>query len=52
MSALKVAGSQKVRAEEAIGMVDCGRASQRTKGVPMFLLLELGVPPFNWLFLL
>ncbi len=52
MSALKVERRLRVRAEDAVGMVDCGRASERTKGIPMFLLLELGTPPFNWLFLL
>jgi hypothetical protein len=52
MSALKMEGGQRVRAGDAVGMIDCGQASKRTKGVPMFLLLELGTPPFNWLFLL
>jgi hypothetical protein len=52
MSALKMERSQRVRAGDAVGMIDCGQASKRTKGVPMFLLLELGIPPFNWLFLL
>ena len=52
MSALKTERGLRVRAEEAIGMVDCGQASERTRGVPMFILLELGIPPFNWLFLI
>jgi hypothetical protein len=52
MSALKMERGQRVRAGDAVGMIDCGQASKRTKGVPMFLLLELGTPPFNWLFLL
>jgi hypothetical protein len=52
MSALKMERDQRVRAGDAVGMIDCGQASKRTKGVPMFLLLELGTPPFNWLFLL
>jgi hypothetical protein len=52
MSALKMERDQRVRAGDALGMIDCGQASKRTKGVPMFLLLELGTPPFNWLFLL
>jgi hypothetical protein len=45
MSALKMEGGQRVRAGDAVGMIDCGQASKRTKGVPMFLLLELGTPP-------
>jgi hypothetical protein len=34
------------------GIVDCGRASERTQGVPLLLLFELGTPPTNKLFLL
>jgi hypothetical protein len=34
-----------------IGMMDCGRASERTQGVPLLLLFELGTPPTNKLFL-
>ena len=30
---------------------DCGRASEKTCGVPLVLLFELGSPPFNKLFL-
>jgi len=33
------------------GIVDCGRASERTQGVPLLLLFELGTPPTNKLFL-
>jgi hypothetical protein len=33
------------------GLVDCGRASERTQGVPLLLLFELGTPPTNKLFL-
>lgn len=32
-------------------MTDCGRASERTQGVPLLLLFELGTPPSNKLFL-
>jgi hypothetical protein len=52
MSALKWKEVGRVRAGDAVGMIDCGQASKRTRGVPLFLLLELGTPPFNWLFLL
>ena len=33
------------------GIVDCGRASERTQGVPLLLLFELGTPPTNKLFM-
>jgi hypothetical protein len=33
------------------GIIDCGRASERTQGVPLLLLFELGTPPTNRLFL-
>lgn len=26
-------------------LIDCGRASQRTKGVPFLYLFENGIPP-------
>jgi hypothetical protein len=52
MSALKRAGSQRVRAGDVVEIVDCGRASERTQGVTMVLLLELDAPPFNGLLLL
>ena len=32
------------------GMIDCGRASERTQGVPLLLLFELGTPPTNKLY--
>jgi hypothetical protein len=52
MSALKRKEVGRVRAEDAVGMIDCGQASKRTKGTSLLLFLEYGVPPFNWLFLL
>jgi len=52
MSALKRKEIGKVRAEDAVGMIDCGQASKRTKGTTLLLWLENGAPPFNWLFLL
>jgi hypothetical protein len=33
------------------GMIDCGRASERTQGVPILPLFELGTPPTNKLFI-
>jgi hypothetical protein len=52
MSALKRKEIGRVRAEDAVGMIDCGQASKRTKGTFLLLFLEYGVPPLNWLFLL
>ena len=51
MSALKRKVVGKVRAEDAVGMIDCGQASKRTKGTSLLLFLEYGIPPFNWLYL-
>ena len=52
MSALKMEGSERVRAGEAVGMIDCGRASKRTKGTFILLFFESSAAPFNWLYLL
>ena len=52
MSALKVERNERVRAGDAVGMIDCGRASKRTRGTSLLLFLEFGAPPFNWLFLI
>ena len=46
MSALSKERSERVRAEDAVEIIDCGRASERTQGVPMLLLLEFGSPPY------
>lgn len=40
-----------VQATEAVEIIDCGRVSERTKGVAYLLLFELGTPPTNKLFL-
>jgi hypothetical protein len=49
MSALKVEqGEPRVRAEDAVEIIDCGRASERTKGGILLIFLESGNPPFNW----
>jgi hypothetical protein len=49
MSALKTETSERVRAEEAVEIIDCGRASERTKGVPLLLFYEYGSPPYIYL---
>jgi len=39
-----------VRATEAVEIIDCGRASERTNGMTLMLLFELGTPPNNKMF--
>ena len=39
-----------VRATEAFEIIDCGRASERTNGMTLMLLFELGTPPNNKMF--
>jgi hypothetical protein len=53
MSTLEVETEIKktVQATEAVEIIDCGRASERTQGVPFLILFELGTPPTNKLFL-
>lgn len=41
-----------VQATEAVEIIDCGRASERTQGVSFLILFEMGTPPQNKLFLL
>ena len=41
-----------VKATEAVEIIDCGRASERTQGVSFMFLFELGTPPHDKLFLL
>lgn len=49
MSALNVEKSEKrVRAEDAMDIIDCGQASKRTRGGILIVFLESGNPPFNW----
>jgi hypothetical protein len=52
MRTLKVEGSKRTLAKDAVFLIDCGRVSERTRGVPLLLLFELGAPPLNKLFLL
>ncbi len=51
MSALKMEGKERVRAGDAVEIIDCGRASERTKGGFLLIFLEGGTPPFNWFLL-
>jgi hypothetical protein len=40
-----------VQATDAVELIDCGRASEKTCGVSFLVLLELGVPPNDKLLL-
>ena len=42
---------EEVPATEAVEIVDCGRATERTRGLPLLIFPEGGVPPFNTLLL-
>ena len=47
MSALKVEHREsRVRAEDAVEIIDCGQASEQTKGGWLGLPSEAGSPPF------
>jgi hypothetical protein len=54
MSTLEIERKVKntVQATEAVEIIDCGRASERTQGVSFLILYELGTPPLNKLLLL
>jgi hypothetical protein len=43
-----------VQSEEAesFELVDCGRASKVTRGIPLVILFEIGLPPWNKMFLI
>jgi hypothetical protein len=53
MSTLEVETEIKntVQATEAVELVDCGRATERTNGNFLFFLYESSTPPANKLFL-
>ena len=42
---------KEVQATEAVEIVDCGQASERTRGFPLFVFTEAGIPPNIGLFL-
>jgi hypothetical protein len=52
MSALRQDRDEEVRAQDAVEITDCGRASERTKGGILLIFMEAGGPPFNWFLLL
>jgi hypothetical protein len=49
MSTLEIERNIKntVQATEAVEIIDCGRASERTQGVSFLILFENGTPPLN-----
>jgi len=49
MSTLEIERTIKntVQATEAVEIIDCGRASERTQGVSFLILFENGTPPLN-----
>ena len=50
MSALKVEQVEpRVRAEDAVEIIDCGRASERTKGTWLGFPFENGSAPFIYI---
>ena len=54
MSTLKVETEIKnpAQATDAVEIIDCGCASERTRGAVFFLLWEAGTAPTNKMFLL
>jgi hypothetical protein len=53
MSALNVDKEETMSVPEAaVELLDCGRASERTQGVPLPLILEVSLPPDNYLLIL
>ena len=45
MSTLEIERKIKVQATEAVELIDCGRASERTQGLAFLLLFEAAIPP-------
>lgn len=48
MSALEVGKDESVRAEDTVVIIDCGRASERTRGFFIGWATELAQSPNNW----
>lgn len=51
MNAMKVNIDEKVQVLDEIELIDCGCASEQTKGTHVLLFLENSLPPFDWLYL-
>ncbi len=48
MNALKMEESEPGLAREGVELIDCGRASERTKGGVLANAFEFNSPPFHW----
>jgi hypothetical protein len=48
MSALVMEGDERMGKEDNLEIIDCGRASERTKGWFFGVAAEFGSSPFNW----
>ncbi len=46
MSNINTTGMPEAQTHE-IELLDCGQASQMTKGFPLYLLFEVSLPPFD-----
>ncbi len=51
MRMLRVEHRNRTRAADARFLINCGRASRRTRGVPLLLFFEVAAPPLDRLFL-
>ena len=51
MRMLKVEYCKRKQAAEARFLIDCGRASRRTRGVPLLLMFEQTAPPLDRVFI-
>lgn len=52
MNESRVIDSRQGQEAAPIEPVDCGRASEATRGLPLLLLFELGWPPNNKMYLI
>lgn len=50
MNTLKVEESEHMEAKEAMELIDCGRATERTQGYFMGVNIENSYPPFHYAF--
>lgn len=39
---------ERVRTEDTVEVIDCGQASERTKGWGYGVSIEFGISPFDW----
>lgn len=51
MNMSKIDINEDVQAPEAIELIDCGRASEKTQGTMLILFYENSPPPHDYLYL-